>query len=570
MAQLVMLRLSQRFVTPYPRSQIPILILVFKMKSLEDDIRAMLAMLRRHINPLESPLYSLPQDLLPEVASHLASETDLINATHVSHHFRSALLSYPSLWSHLDFQDEMTARMFFERSGQTLLHVDMDRDITRTVDILTELRQQSKRIETLKLRHWWVQKKFLSEPLPSLRRLEIFSEHCDDWDEGWDEDWDTVWTPVWGPVEKATSWSFPSLTSLIIYDLSPIPFHTPNLTRLMFWNQESPDTAGSLISFLGSCPLLEHIDISYAGGIRGRHNLVVSLPNLRTYTETTFDDPCPLTVFNALSLPPSCSVTLRFQDGSETAAAVNDTLTQLRNSSGYLAEIKRVKLGITHDADGNEEAGTLELVNAKGTKVCSEIVVLEEEGYQQSLGGEKNHTRNSVHLDFLRNLDGQSVEILCIDGYSSRDFRGVPVEFLKEALGFGSVRTLILSRGAVEPCLLALEEDLDASDNSQWFLSINNLIICPGPDRSGSYHKVLLSLFSLVRKKKADGSPLNSVSLALHSDLGWRWNRVLELLRSCVEKLEVVTGDDVLDWDVDKYFLDGLESLRKNREIQWD
>lgn len=34
-------------------------------------------------------------------------------------------------------------------------------------------------------------------------------------------------------------------------------------------------------------------------------------------------------------------------------------------------------------------------------------------------------------------------------------------------------------------------------------------------------------------------------------------------------KLEVVEGDDVLDWEVDKYSLDGLEHL-KNRNVQWD
>jgi len=204
------------------------------MKSLEDDISATLAMLRRHINPLESPLYRLPPDLLPEVASHLTDESDIVNATHVSYHLRSALLSYPSLWSHLDFEHEMRTRAFFERSGRTPLHINMVRDVTRTVDSLAELRQRSKRIATLKLRHWSIQKKFLSEPLPSLKRLEIFFEYYDD---DWDEGWDTAWAPVWGPVEKTTSWSFPSLTSLVICNLRSSPFYVPHLTCFKFWDQ---------------------------------------------------------------------------------------------------------------------------------------------------------------------------------------------------------------------------------------------------------------------------------------------------------------------------------------------
>ena len=44
----------------------------------------------------------------------------------------------------------------------------------------------------------------------------------------------------------------------------------------------------------------------------------------------------------------------------------------------------------------------------------------------------------------------------------------------------------------------------------------------------------------------------------------------MEELREYVEELEVILGDDVLDWDVDKYFLDGLDRLQKNLNVQWD
>ena len=525
------------------------------MKSLEDDIRATLAMLRRHINPLESSLYRLPLDLFPEVASHLTNETDLVNVTHVSYHLRSTLLSYPSLWSHLNFEHETRARAFFERSGRTPLHIDMVRDAARTVDSLAKLRQQSTRIATLKLRHWWIQKKFLSEPLPSLRRLEIFYDYYHD---VWKEE-DTVWAPVWGPTKEATSWSFPSLTSLVIYNFRSIPFYVPHLTSFKFWEKGPPSHVDRLVSFLGNCPLLQHINISYVSGDESKHDLVVSLPSLRTYTETTFDYTCPLTVFNALSLPPFCSVTLRFQDDIEPETADDDPLPNFENPY-YLAGIKRVKLRTTHDVDGNEIAGTLELINARGTKVCSYRTILkeeDEEGYQRILEGDKNHAHNAAHLYFLRNLDGGSVEILCIDGYASQDVKGVPIEFLKEALGFGNIRTLILSRSAVGPCLSALNEDPGTSGNNRWFSPINTLIIYQGQD-----HKILFSLLDVAQKRKVVGFPFKSVSLFLSSNLEWHWDEVVEGLKSCVEKLEVVAGDDVLDWDVDKYFLDGLDHLQ--------
>ena len=162
-------------------------------------------MLRRHVNPLVSPLYRLPPDLFPEVASHLTNETDLINATHVSFHLRNTLLTHPSLWSHLNFKHEKRARAFFERSGRTSLHVDMVKNNDWALGSLTELRQQSRRITALKLRRWPIQKRFLSESLPSLRRLEIFLEHYGYNDR--DEDGDAATVSVWGPKGTATSWS---------------------------------------------------------------------------------------------------------------------------------------------------------------------------------------------------------------------------------------------------------------------------------------------------------------------------------------------------------------------------
>ena len=523
-----------------------------------------LAMLRRHINPLESPLYRLPPDLFPEVASQLASETDLVNATHVSYHLRNTLLSHPSLWSHIDFRDETRARAFFERSGRTPLHVDMFIDTTRTAGLSTELHQQSERIATLKLPYWSVQKAFLSVPLPSLRRLDISYQYYydNDWDEN--EDWDIDWES-WETTEEAAPWSFPSLTSLILHNLIPIPFFAPHLTCLKFRDEASTTDTDKLLSFLDNYPLLEHIDISYKDRFRNKRDLVVSLPNLRTYTETAFDGECPLTVLNMLSLPPFCSVTLKFRNCGTTAEPDN-ILPDFKNPD-YLAEIKRVKFKTMDDADGNEVVGTLELVNAKGTTVCSERTDLKKKGCQ-SRG--QNYPHNITHLNFLRNLDGRRVEILCIDGCPQRD--EAAVEFLKEGLGFRNVRVLILSRGAVEPCLSTLNKDPGADGHSQWISPIHTLIIHPDSDLPLYLHNQLFrQLLSIAQKRKVAGFPFGSVSLFLQDGLGCGWDEDSELkLGECVEKVEVVRGDDVLDWNVDKYFLDGLDHLQRNRDVQWD
>ena len=152
------------------------------------------------------------------------------------------------------------------------------------VDSLAEMRQQSKRIATLKLRLWQIQKRFLSEPLPYLRRLEIFT------DSNWEEGKCDTWAPVWGSMGEATSWSFPSSTSLIIYNLRPIPFYTPYLTCFKLLAELGPINADGLFDFLGGCPLLEHINIFYLRELpRYNPDLVISLPNLRTYTQTAPD-----------------------------------------------------------------------------------------------------------------------------------------------------------------------------------------------------------------------------------------------------------------------------------------
>ena len=545
------------------------------MKALEDGLHATLAILRRHINPLESPLYRLTPDLFPEVASHLASETDLVNATHVSYYLRNNLLFRPSLWSHLNFRHEMSSRAFFERSGQAPLHLDLPVDTSRTVGFLTELRRQSKRISTLKLPRWPIQKKFLSVPLPSLRRLEISFGyyHVDNQNQDWD-----AWEQVWGPTENATSWSFPSLTSLVIYNLLPIAFYIPRLTYFKFWDVESPTDPGELLNFLDNCPLLEHIDLFYSHGQWREQDLVVSLPNLRTYTEATLLQECPLTVLNNLSLPPSCSVTLRFQS-VVTAMGVDGMFPRFKNPD-YLAQIKRVKLTTTLDTYGKEVGGTLELINTKGAMVCSERMDPKKKGNWPRMQGDKDHPHVAAHLNFLKNLDGRSVEILCIDGCAWLD--AVTIDFLKEALNFGGVGTLILSRGAVESCLWALSRESNASGYGRRFLPVHTLIIRSEIENFWLDVQVLEPLLATARKSEVAGFPLRSVSLFLSVDrrrdgvleeLRRRveeFREYFEELRERVEKLEIFTGDDVLDWDVDKYFLDGFDHLQKNRDVQRD
>ena len=573
---LVMIHLFQWFVAQtylFPSSPL----FFFQLKALEDDVRVALAMLRRHINPLESPIYRLLPDLFPEIASHLrADETDLVNATHVSYHLRNTLLSHPSLWSHLNFGRETRAWAFLERSGQTPLRIDMPKNSLRTAGSFAELCRQSERVASLNLQHWWIQKKFLSESLPSLRRLEITFGY----DRGWDETSDNTWGIVLDLEEDSMLWSLPSLTSLVVHDFEPTMLHTPHLTHFKFICRDLLINPHMLPSFFNNCPLLEHTDISYENKFLEFQDPVVSLPNLRTYTETTDDQVYPITLLNVLSLPPFCSITLR-SGIRESEVEVDAVLPHFENPD-YLAEIKRIKLGTTYGHSG-EVFETVELVNVKGTKICLERC-FEEEERQPLAQGYGKHAHRVAHPNFFGNLDGQSVEVLCIDGRVRPDT--VTDGFFAEASGFGNVRTLILSGSAVGPCLLYLDPESDPIGHCLWFPSICTLII--HTDQHSSYFGVLRPLLDAAQKRKVVGFPFKSVSLFLQEGLeyeeGSEWLRKyggrltklrehvedLEELRGYVEELEIVVEDDVLDWDVDKYFLDGLDHLQKNRDVQWD
>ena len=59
-----------------------------------------------------------------------------------------------------------------------------------------------------------------------------------------------------------------------------------------------------LLEFLDNCPLLEDLYISHVSEHSDSPNRLVSLPNLRNYTQRMRDDHYALRLFNMLSLPP--------------------------------------------------------------------------------------------------------------------------------------------------------------------------------------------------------------------------------------------------------------------------
>ena len=510
----------------------------FQMKSLDHEIHTSLGMLRRHINALQSPLYRLPSDVFSEVASHLKPESDLIRFTHVSHRIRAALLSDPSLWSYIDSRHEKRAQAFLQRSGQTPLHVIRVEDDHQKFPLLPSHMTRLVSLETCNCES---QRAFtFSQPMPALRSLQI--------------DGSNHFIPVGDDdIENSASWSLTSVTSLIVHNVVSIQFPVPRLTRFGFVHGDEETTIDPLLEFLDNCPLLEDLSVSIKSESSYSRDQLVSLPNLRSYAQRTHSDHHSLGLFNMLSLPPTCSVTVR-RVIQPSPVAADDVLPPFRNPD-HLDGITRIKLRMSDYYLRDGTTATLELVNAKGAKVCLEkIVDVTPIDYISSdeSGGE--------HMRCLPDLNPRSVEILCIEGYG---LRGVG-----NALGcLPSLTTIILSFKLtnVNSCLLALDIDPDADSHSQHLPSVHTLIIHSDFDY-GSSPYTLQTLLTTAQRRKAAGSPFRSVLLFLPDDP--RSVQILDRLRGCIEGFEVTHEDS--GWDADRYFLAGLDHLRDRRDVWCD
>ena len=514
----------------------------FQMKSLDSDLHITLAMLRRQINALQSPIYCLPSDVFSEVASHLHPETDLIRFTHVSDRLRAALLSDPRLWSCIDTSHEERAQTFLQRSKEAPLHVNRVKTEHQKFPLLPS---HMARLVSLEMCNCESQKEStLSQPMPALRSLQI--------------DGTNHYEEVDGGAENASSWSLASVTSLIVDNVTPIRLRVPHLTRFGFAHGGEETMIDPLLDFLDNCPLLEDLYITYNSESSYSRDRLVSLPNLRNYAQRTYNDHHSLRLFNMLSLPPTCSVTVRRVTHPSVVAA--DVVPSFRNPD-YLDGITRVKFRTRSNAVGDGTTGTLELVNSKGAKVCSGRTV-----YGSSVEYLIHDESNLAHLRCLPDLNTRSVEILCLEGFRLWDDQERAAVDVRNALGhLRGLTTIILSFTSVKPCLLAL--DIGADSHLRHSPSVHTLVI-----HLDFYHgvwpEILQTLLTVARRRKTAGFPFRSVSLFLLDDPQSGW--ILDELRECIEGFEVTVGDDVLGWDVDRYFLAGLDHLRDRQDVWCD
>ena len=487
------------------------------------DLNTTVALLRRLINHHDSWIHRLPPEILAAMAFHLEDNTSLVAATHVCHTWRTTLLSYPRLWSHLDFENEEPALVFLERSKSSSLSVDLAAAEGPSEIVRELLDEIATRVITLWAEDGPFLDELLARPLPELEALEIANSRE-------------------FPLRELTY--LPSLTSLVISGLDHLKFHAPILTSFQLTRKPTilprEWAATILLDFLRSCPLLEVIFLDcYDPDANPDSDGVVSLPLLRSFTHESPRGRYSLYLFDRLSIPSTCRVGLTIDVTEYESEPWIPSLPTPRNSS-YLSDIRTVKVtSYSHPVDDSSftDAGIkVEFANSTHRTIAF--------GRKSSYSENSSDFSDKGFPDIFENIGIDSVEALCFDGYPSshNDRPWAATTFITKVLRKSrNFKTLILA-------------GYNITD------SLRLLPLCPNVDthivsslprvRFSHSDSVINQLQEIAESRKEAGFPLKALTLVSHgAELR---PSELERLRGCVEWVEVVRS---CDWDIDEYLL---------------
>ena len=206
------------------------------------------------------PINRLPLEVLSRILEHRSSERELVAATHVCQHWRSVLVSDPSLWTCFKFQyspNHDRTLVYLERSKSALIDISVMIRIPQDVDTLGYLAPNIARTRSLSIHARHDDRPPLlhfCNPAPSLRRLEIHS-----------------FEGVLSLPSNFLAQQAPSLRSLTLSYARPASDHffpLPNLTEFDIYLLEGgePFRMGALLQFFSNSPLLQRIHINIRGG----------------------------------------------------------------------------------------------------------------------------------------------------------------------------------------------------------------------------------------------------------------------------------------------------------------
>jgi len=479
------------------------------------------------------------------VASHLKDDTSLVAATHVCHLWRTTLLSSPRLWSNLSFVNEKRGLAYLERSGSTPLYVDLTGADDPSEAVKESLRTIGARVTALRGAHSPFADEILDESAPVLELLDLSEA-----DEA---------------TRKIPIRSFPSLRTLIISGVPRAPFHAPRLTTFRFTAAivepfVRRGTSNSIANLLQKFPLLEEVYVKYQEGEEESENLtidgLVSVPHLRLFTDAAPYDSFNLRLFNRLSIPPTCQVAFIInQRIFGRSAPYHITLPTLWGPFN-LSDTACAKFMVrSHNPHPERKpcfvVFAIGLVNSSGTRVSIEV----ESGYVES-------TANYSFFAFLvvsERVELCSAKTLCLDHFEAPAHPEMsPLmpgdNFMERRLrNYRNLKTLILVESS---CFLSLASCLTFDA----LIVYSSRVVVPS-EGSDSKSDIIGQVRGVAKSRQEAGFPIKTLTLVIGDDEVVVRERQgeLEELKSYAGHVQVVSGDDTLDWDVDKYFSDDYD-----------
>ena len=473
-----------------------------------------------------------PPEIISAIASNLKPE-DLISLSLTCHYVHAALLDNSSLWSTIDYTKPSQASNFLRRARKASLYVTLP---TRsdsekfTNEQRTLLLGYAKRIKTLVVGDYNPLQKAVFLAATSVETLQLDTNA-------------TNWRP------ETVDQYFPFLKSLTIRGSPSVHLRaTPHLTQFtfdgMFLNAEAVNL---FLDFLSGCPRLEELAVTHGEITQVDRQTKVGLMNLHAYTDHTRDS-YDLTLYNLLQFPgkEKCSVMFTCTEvGEEWIFGFQ--IPPLKGKPG------RIRLKTTHVSCRSGSRGemveyvdcVLETIDsATGNQFLSTV-----RETQKASGVPRV---NQYYLPAINSLDTTNTETLCIEDYAGSD---PAVDLLR---CFPGLKKLILCCSAVMGYMNVLSPPGNRSSELVC-PHLESLVIYDRYNEGVNIPGVLRTLQRVVQERTAHRRPFKLVYLPPpKSQGGGARNAVVPIGEFKGGNFEVGVSGDEMDWNSDKYFLEGL------------